>query len=115
MMRYWVVAAVLVLGFASDQPAAAQDRVPPVLRVGMDTRAPPWSYVPGLDYAQEDPARDPVLTEAQLQKVEGLELGYDAGLRKADALLLSRIQAAVKDLVASGEGERIRMKWEGAN
>jgi hypothetical protein len=74
MMRYLVVAALLVLGLTSDQLAAAQDRLPPALRVGMDTRAPPWSYVPGLDYAQEDPARDPVLTEAELQKVEGLDV-----------------------------------------
>jgi len=40
-------------------------------------------------------------------------LGYHVGIRKADTALLGQVGAAVKDIVASGESERIRRKWEG--
>ena len=45
-----------------------------VLRVGMDMRSPPWSFVPGLDYSREDQSQDPQLSEAQLRKVTGIEV-----------------------------------------
>src|SRR5262249_30414857 len=51
---------------------AAQDK--PALRVAMDTRSPPWSFVPGLDYSREDPSKDPAVTEAQLQKAVGIDV-----------------------------------------
>jgi len=39
--------------------------------------------------------------------------GYHVGLRRADADLLDRVQAAIRDLVAAGEIERLWKKWEG--
>jgi polar amino acid transport system substrate-binding protein len=41
-------------------------------------------------------------------------LGYHFGLRREDTALFARVQAAIKDLVASGEMEKIRRKWEGS-
>jgi polar amino acid transport system substrate-binding protein len=67
----------VALGMAVLAGAArggAEEALPKLLRVGIDTRIPPWSYVPGIDYRKEDPTRDPVLSEAQLQKVEGIEI-----------------------------------------
>lgn len=45
-----------------------------VLRVGMDTRSPPWSFVPGLDYKGESPEQAPAVTEAQLRKATGIDV-----------------------------------------
>ncbi len=44
------------------------------LRVGMDTRTPPWSFVPGGDYSTDDLTRDPTLAEAQLKSVQGIDV-----------------------------------------
>jgi polar amino acid transport system substrate-binding protein len=41
-------------------------------------------------------------------------LGYHLGVRRADAALLARIEAALKELRASGELVRIRRRWESA-
>jgi len=38
-------------------------------------------------------------------------LGYHAGVRAADVELLRQVQAAVEDLVSSGESRRIQEKW----
>jgi hypothetical protein len=40
-------------------------------------------------------------------------LGYHVGVRKEDAQLFQRVQAAVNDLVGSSEIAQIRRKWEG--
>ena len=56
----------------------------PVLRVGMDTRLPPWSFVPGLDYSREDLAKDPSLTEDELGRVTGIDV--DASLAIGERL-----------------------------
>jgi polar amino acid transport system substrate-binding protein len=42
-------------------------------------------------------------------------LGYHLGVRREDAPLLGRIEAAIKDLRASGQLERIRRRWESAD
>jgi polar amino acid transport system substrate-binding protein len=113
MTRYLVVAALLLFGLASDQ-LPAEDRLPPVLRVGMDTRAPPWSYVPGLDYAGEDPARDPVLTEAQLQKVEGLEVDVARALGRRLSLPVKIVPVSWFDLergLVAGRYDLILNAW----
>jgi ABC-type amino acid transport substrate-binding protein len=69
----------LALGLlAVALPAVAQ----PAVRVGMDTRSPPWSFVPGLDYAAEDANADPTVSEAQLKKATGIDVDV--------ALFLSR-------------------------
>ena len=44
------------------------------LRVGMDTRTPPWSFVPGVDYTDDDLTKDPVPSEAQLKAVQGIDV-----------------------------------------
>jgi glutamine transport system substrate-binding protein len=46
----------------------------PLLRVGMDPRAGPWAFVPGLDYSHEDVHKPPLLTPAQLAGLEGLDV-----------------------------------------
>jgi polar amino acid transport system substrate-binding protein len=44
------------------------------LRVGVDTRSPPWAFVPGLDYSREDATKDPAITSSQLRKLVGLDV-----------------------------------------
>ena len=44
------------------------------LRVGMDTRSRPWAFVPGLDYSKEDWLRAPMVSPAQLRRIEGLDI-----------------------------------------
>jgi ABC-type amino acid transport substrate-binding protein len=51
-----------------------------VFRVGMDTRSPPWSFVPGLDYSREDQSKDPQLSEAQLRKLTGIDVDVASAL-----------------------------------
>ncbi|HET7291368.1 MAG TPA: ABC transporter substrate-binding protein [Vicinamibacteria bacterium] len=63
------MAVALALG--ATVSASAAD---PVFRVGMDTRSPPWSFVPGLDYSAEDANADPRVTEAQLKKATGIDV-----------------------------------------
>ena len=40
-------------------------------------------------------------------------LGYHLGVRREDAALFERLEAAVRALVDSGEARRIRQRWEG--
>lgn len=40
-------------------------------------------------------------------------LGYHVGLRREDTVLFEKVQAALKDLIASGEMSQIRGRWEG--
>jgi polar amino acid transport system substrate-binding protein len=57
---------------AAAANGAAQE---PVLRVGMDTRTPPWSFVPGVDYTNDDfDAAPPALSEAQAKKLAGVDV-----------------------------------------
>lgn len=41
-------------------------------------------------------------------------LGYHVGVRREDAGLVERVRAAVRDLVASGEMQKLRRRWEGS-
>lgn len=66
-MRGTALAFVLL---AVASPSQAQ----PAFRVGMDTRSPPWVYVPGLDYANEDANADPQVSELQLKKATGIDV-----------------------------------------
>src|SRR5262245_35135629 len=61
----------LLLGACAIVPSVAAQQA---LRVGMDTRSPPWAFVPGLDYSQENPDADPQVPEAQLKKVVGIDV-----------------------------------------
>lgn len=59
----------LLLVLALTAAAGAED-----LRVGMDTRTPPWSFVPGVDDSSDDPNKDPTPSEAQLKTVQGIDV-----------------------------------------
>jgi ABC-type amino acid transport substrate-binding protein len=54
--------------------ASASGGERPVLRVGMDTRAYPWCYVPGLDYSKEDQGQPPAIIPAQVKQLVGLDI-----------------------------------------
>jgi polar amino acid transport system substrate-binding protein len=69
-----------------------------VLRVGMDTRSPPWSFVPGLDYSQEDPEKDPRVSEAQLRKVTGIDVDSAQALGRHLGLAVRVVPVAWFDL-----------------
>ena len=62
--------AVLLAGALAGASASAAEP----LRVGLDTRSPPWAFVPGLDYSQEDAAEDPAISKAQLRDLVGLDV-----------------------------------------
>ena len=71
-MRFRVVAALTCTLAASPLGAAE-----PPLRVGLDPRIPPWSFIPGL-HADEDVA--PSVTDAQLQRAQGIDVDVAAAL-----------------------------------
>ncbi len=73
--RLWVVA--LLLGGAR---VAAPELG--VLRVGLDTRTPPWSYVPSLASASGDLRATPAVTEAQLRGLQGLDVDVARALAR---------------------------------
>lgn len=50
------------------------------LRVGMETRTPPWSFIPDIDYSREDFTLNPRTTPAQLGKLKGIDLDVAAAL-----------------------------------
>jgi ABC-type amino acid transport substrate-binding protein len=60
-----VVSAFVAFASAADEKT---------LRVGMDTRSPPWCFVEGLDFSHEDQASDPAISVTQLAKVQGLDV-----------------------------------------
>jgi ABC-type amino acid transport substrate-binding protein len=59
------------LAACSTLAAGADEKT---LRVGMDTRSPPWSFVAGLNYSRENQASDPAISAAQLARVQGLDV-----------------------------------------
>jgi ABC-type amino acid transport substrate-binding protein len=65
--------SVLLAAFACVPPALAADD-PRILRVGIDTRTPPWAFVPGLDFSKEDQFAAPKVTDAQLATAQGFEV-----------------------------------------
>jgi polar amino acid transport system substrate-binding protein len=52
------------------------------LRVGLDTRTPPWSFVPGMDYSNDDLTRDPTPSEAQLKAAQGIDVDVSNALAR---------------------------------
>ncbi len=70
-----VVALVPAASAAGAEPSRA-------LRVGMDPRAAPWSYVPGLESALVDFGKRPRLSAAELLRVEGLEVDVTRALAR---------------------------------
>jgi ABC-type amino acid transport substrate-binding protein len=73
------LAGVALLLWAATAAAAEE-----VLRVGMDTRTPPWSYIPGVDYSKEDSAKSPQVNDVQVGRMEGMEV--DVAVRLAQHL-----------------------------
>lgn len=67
------LASVLLAAFVCVLPALGADG-PRVLRVGIDTRTPPWAFVPGLDFSKEDQFAAPKVTDAQLAMAQGFEV-----------------------------------------
>lgn len=59
----------ILVALAIAASAGAED-----LRVGMDTRTPPWSFVPGVDYSSDDPSRDPTPSDTQLKALQGIDV-----------------------------------------
>ena len=94
-----LVAAALALGAAS--PAATADL--PELRVGMETRLQPWSFVPDL------PRRpSPALSAAELQKLTGL----DVEVMKAVARHLKRTPVVVPTVWYELEKDLLAQKFD---
>lgn len=61
--------SLLLLGPAQTAPSPE----PPVLRIGMDTRTPPWAFVPGLDFSKEDLLQPPRPSASQLAALDGFD------------------------------------------
>jgi ABC-type amino acid transport substrate-binding protein len=63
-----MLAAALLVLLAGPAPAAD------VLRIGMDTRSPPWAFVPNLDFSAEDFSAAPRLAPGQLEQIVGADI-----------------------------------------
>jgi polar amino acid transport system substrate-binding protein len=67
-----ILGTLALLALAGTLAGAADG---PVLRIGMDTRTPPWSFVPGVDYTKEDFEVAPApLSDAQAKKLTGVDV-----------------------------------------
>ncbi len=73
--RLWLALLLLAGAQAAAQEAGA-------LRVGLDTRTPPWSYVPSLDSTSEDLRATPAVTGAQLRGLVGLDVDVARALAR---------------------------------
>jgi ABC-type amino acid transport substrate-binding protein len=63
-----MLAAALLALLAGPAPTTQ------VLRVGMDTRSPPWAFVPNLDFSTEDFSAAPRLSPGQLDQIVGADI-----------------------------------------
>jgi polar amino acid transport system substrate-binding protein len=90
--------ALVFASFAVAGAVEAQDRSAAVLRVAMDTRSPPWSFVPGVDYSREDPTKDPAVSEAQLQKAEGIDVEVARAIGRRAGMTVRIVPVAWFDL-----------------
>ncbi len=79
MTRFLASLVSGVLALSAPAGAAEPDDI---LRVGMDPRAAPWSYVPGLVSAQVDFGKAPALSPAELVKVQGLDVDVARALAR---------------------------------
>jgi ABC-type amino acid transport substrate-binding protein len=93
---------------------AAAPAEPAVLRIGMDTRTPPWSFVPGLDFSKEDLAEAPRITKAQIGALQG----FDVDVMKALAQRLGVTPRVVpvswlrqESALANGEFDALVSAW----
>lgn len=101
----WLVLALVLAGGALAQDA---------FRVGMDTRSPPWAFVPGLDYSAEDPNRDPQVNEAQLRTATGIDVEVAHALARRLGRPLKIVPVAWFDLekaLVAGRIDAIICAW----
>ena len=75
--------------------------------MGMDTRSPPWSFVPGLDYSREDQSKDPQLREAQLRKLTGIDVDVATALGQRMGMTVRIVPIAWFDLEQALLSKRI--------
>ncbi len=87
-----------LLGFLVATELGVQQPTAPPLRVGMDTRSPPWSFVPGQDYSKEDLGKDPLINPGQLRRVQGLDVDVAAALAQRLGMTLQIVPVAWDDL-----------------
>ena len=73
----------------------------------MDTRSPPWSFVPGLDYAREDVAKDPSLTEADLERATGIDVDVSHAIGQRLGMRIKIVPVAWFNLEKALADERI--------
>lgn len=59
---------VLLLAALASESAGEE------LRVGMETRTPPWSFLPDVDYSKEDFTQAPAVTLGQLKRLKGIDV-----------------------------------------
>lgn len=100
----------LVLALSVIAPAARAQ----AFRVGMDTRSPPWAFVPGLDYSAEDPNAEPKVSEAQLKKATGIDVDVAQFLSQRLGRPLTIVPVAWFDLenaLAAGRIDAIVCAW----
>jgi ABC-type amino acid transport substrate-binding protein len=86
----WLSLPLVGSGQASDAPTT--------LRVGMDTRTPPWVFVPGLDFAKEDQTKAPLVTPEQLRKIEGLDVDVMKALARRMEIAFEVVPTAWPEL-----------------
>lgn len=74
-----VALTLAVLAAAAPLPQAAE---PKPLRVAIDTRQAPWSFVPGLDVSKENYRKAPVLSAAQRKALVGIDVDVVKALER---------------------------------
>ena len=84
------------------------------LRVGMDPRAAPTAFVPGVDFSREDPRKAPTLTPAQLGRIEGLEVDVMNALARrigVEARVVPTSWYALEAALLEGRFDVILSSW----
>jgi ABC-type amino acid transport substrate-binding protein len=103
----FALAAILALFVQAPEPGA-------VIRVGMDTRSRPWAFVPSLDYSQEDFARPPRISEAQLRSLQGVDIDILRALEGqmgADLRIVPAAWATIEEGLLDGRYDLIMNGW----
>lgn len=70
--RWRRLPALALVAFSGAALAGAEQLK--VLGVGMDTRQPPWAFVPGLDYSGENARKTPRVSAEQIRSLEGFDV-----------------------------------------
>ena len=71
-----------MIAIALGMLLAAAEAAPAPIRVGMETRQPPWTFVPGQDVSGEDFRKAPVLTPAIEKKLVGIDIDVARALER---------------------------------